>query len=649
MVKGSLFAFITAACLLTILPLFSQTVLVEVPLKAPGDLQRLAALKFDVAGVDRARKMAGVVATPEELDRLAAERFSYEIRETSHPLRGRGEALSDYSDPSEIMAFVDRTVSEHPAIAKKIVLKDQLFEGQKQVAVLITSGVQTPNDRPSFIFDAQHHAREVMGPEIAMDAIEYLTSRYGTDADVTRWLNNINVYVVPSVNPDGGMYVFTQDNMWRKNRNPECGSGLKTGIDINRNYRFNWYGCYGSDENCSSLVYHGTSPDSEPETRGLESLMDEARALFAITLHAYGEYIIYPYGCTSYGQVSDEQDLFQAEGEKIVAVLENDDGQTNSFELSSSDGTDGMAQDTYYGDYGTYAYLIEVGRSFQPDFASMRDATVTRLRKAWQTLLDETLSAPQINGKITDSATGEPIPATITLAELPLSNGEIPRRANSRGHYNILARKNSSFHATFSLPGYCSQEKEAAVGENPVTMDVALIPSAAGLPGSPRPSSGAVNIPLTATLTWNWDVVGSCDVYFGILPDPPKTAAVTGNSWTTGPLETGKTYYWKVAKESPCGASTGPVWSFSTTPYNISSVAKKGDPFRLVVTGNGFSDACLVKINGTVAPATLHKGNTKLVARGGSALKALVPKGSVVTITVEDPSGGISNEFSFQW
>jgi hypothetical protein len=638
-----------AAALLMMVPVFAQTVFVEVPLKSPGDFWRLSALKFDVAGVDRARNMAGVVAAPEDLERLAAEGFSFEIREASHPLQGRGESLSDYSDPSEIMAFVDQTVAEHPTLARKIILTDELFEGQVQIAVHISANVQAPNDRPSFILDAQHHAREVMGPEIAMDAIEYLTSRYGTDAEVTHWLDNINVYVVPSVNPDGGMYVFTQDNMWRKNRNPACGSGLKTGIDLNRNYRFNWYGCYGSDENCSSLVYHGTGPDSEPETRGLESLMDESRALFALTLHAYGEYIIYPYGCTSYGQVSDERDLFQAEGEKILAVLENDDGQTNSFELSPSDGTDGMAQDTYYGSFGTYAYLIEVGRSFQPDYSSMRDVTVTRLRKAWQILLDQTLTAPQINGKTTNSSTGEPIPATVTLAELPLSNGETPRRANVNGHYNILARNNNTYHATFSLPGYCSQERDVTVGDGPVTVDIALDPSATGAPASPQPDDGAANAALTTTLSWSWNGPESCDVYFGEVPDPPKVATVTANSWTTGALESGNTYYWKVAKVSACGVASGPVWSFSTIPYGISAVVKKGSPFRLLITGTGFTNACVVKVNGNDVPTTAFKSATKLVAKGGAAMKSLVPKGETVTISVEDPSGGGSNEFEFSW
>ena len=71
----------------------------------------------------------------------------------------------------------------------------------------LTKDVGLANDRPSFLLDAQHHAREVMTPEIARDMIDYLTSRYATDLQVQRWLDNINIYVVGSVNPDGAMYV----------------------------------------------------------------------------------------------------------------------------------------------------------------------------------------------------------------------------------------------------------------------------------------------------------------------------------------------------------------------------------------------------------------------------------------------------------
>ena len=58
---------------------------------------------------------------------------------------------------------------------------------------------------------------------------------------------------------------------------------------------------------------------------------------------------------------------------------------------------------------------------------------------------------------------------------------------------------------------------------------------------------------------------------------------------------------------------------------------------------------CTVKIDGTAAPKTSFKSDDRLVAKGGSSLKAMVPKGHRVTITVEDEAGGSSNGFEFGW
>lgn len=119
-------------------------------------------------------------------------------------------------------AFIDSVVAAYPTLAKKATLQDVLYAGQKQYAVLITKDVAIPNERPSFLLDAQQHAREVMTPEIAKDMADYLTSRYATDDDVRRWVDNVTIWIVPSVNPDGAMYVFTTYNFWRKNRHPGC-------------------------------------------------------------------------------------------------------------------------------------------------------------------------------------------------------------------------------------------------------------------------------------------------------------------------------------------------------------------------------------------------------------------------------------------
>lgn len=79
----------------------------------------------------------------------------------------------------------------------------------------------------------------------------------------------------------------------------------------------------------------------------------------------------------------------------------------------------------------------------------------------------------------------------------------------------------------------------------------------------------------------------------------------------------------------------------------ITGASKASAPFRLKVSGSRFQTGCQVRIDGTPAPATAFKGENLVVAKGGSALKALVPTGVTVQVTVLNPDGGLSNAFPF--
>jgi V8-like Glu-specific endopeptidase len=78
-------------------------------------------------------------------------------------------------------------------------------------------------------------------------------------------------------------------------------------------------------------------------------------------------------------------------------------------------------------------------------------------------------------------------------------------------------------------------------------------------------------------------------------------------------------------------------------PPTILSVSKATDPFRLILTGGNFHNPCTVKIGGVAVPTTTYKDSTKVVAKGGSTLKAMVPKGTAVSVTVTNSDdGGVS-------
>lgn len=71
------------------------------------------------------------------------------------------------------------------------------------------------------------------------------------------------------------------------------------------------------------------------------------------------------------------------------------------------------------------------------------------------------------------------------------------------------------------------------------------------------------------------------------------------------------------------------------------------DPFRLKVYGNWFERGCSIRINGQPVPQTVRKGTTLAVAKGGFSLKALVPEGVPVVMTIHNPDGGSSAGVTF--
>ena len=83
--------------------------------------------------------------------------------------------------------------------------------------------------------------------------------------------------------------------MWRKNRavlpNTQC-----IGTDLNRNYPFHWGGPGSSHIPCDE-TFAGLQPASEPEVKAVIQLIlshkDRIKAF--ITLHSYGQMILYPW------------------------------------------------------------------------------------------------------------------------------------------------------------------------------------------------------------------------------------------------------------------------------------------------------------------------------------------------------------------
>jgi len=80
----------------------------------------------------------------------------------------------------------------------------------------------------------------------------------------------------------------------------------------------------------------------------------------------------------------------------------------------------------------------------------------------------------------------------------------------------------------------------------------------------------------------------------------------------------------------------------------ITSMSKLGSPFRISVMGSNLQSGIQVFINGTPWSNVRLKKDSLLKLKGGSSLKALVPKGVPTTFHFVNPDGGEAFQI-WQW
>lgn len=214
--------------------------------------------------------------------------------------------FGDYASYADMVKFMRTIEFYYPRIAK-IVRIGATHEGKPIEGLKI--GARSSHKKRAVWVDGNIHAREWASSHTALYFINQLVSGYGEDPLITNYVDTLDFYIVPCLNPDG--YEYTRSSpiptvrLWRKNRSPEVcrpslwgGEKCCQGVDLNRNFRFHWAERGSSYEPCSN-IYHGEEVFSEPETKAVRNFLarpDMKDRLDAfVTLHSYAQLWIYPY------------------------------------------------------------------------------------------------------------------------------------------------------------------------------------------------------------------------------------------------------------------------------------------------------------------------------------------------------------------
>jgi hypothetical protein len=435
--------------------------------------QRQAVLELSTVDAERLRRSDVAIAGIEGTVGWGLLDAAYRARKGEPPTRTERGFRTDesYKDPQMVEDLLRAYHERYPEITALVEL-GRTHQGRPIWGLEISDHPGRPEDEPAVLFNAMHHASELLSTEYALDVVQGLLEGYGRDAAVTRWVDGLEIWCVPMVNPDGNA-AFIETSQWvlRKNGRDADGDGTLDpfeGVDLSRNYPHGWGGD-GSDPGYTSHYYRGPSAGSEPETRAIMMLAAEHRFAASISFHTIGRVLYVPYNLGS--ALEPRPHVTWAIAEELAAAAPAQRNGKGYRVAESGYPVAGSDQDWHLFTHGTVAILLE-GAYHNPELP-IRTEAVAATRPVWQALLERVARGPRISGHVRDES-GTPLEAEVTIDEMQLRAGERWTSRPRDGRFDRLLVEGGRYTVRASAPDRPPVTRTVRVGTRPVEVDLVL-------------------------------------------------------------------------------------------------------------------------------------------------------------------------------
>jgi hypothetical protein len=375
---------------------YDDHAVVRVYITSEADVHTMRSITNTLLSEGEGIGLVEYVVSPEGLEALKASGIDYRVLvENIQPfidrererLAGGGAAgaswFDDFKTYDEVNAKLVELETLRPDLAS-VFMSGLSLEGREIWGIRITG---PGSDKPALLLNATQHAREWIAPMVAMYAADRLVKSYDLDPAVKQSVDAVEYLIIPVVNPDGYIYSWDFERLWRKNRR-DNGDGT-FGVDLNRNWGYAWgYDDIGSDPNPGSPTYRGTGPFSEPETQVMRDLYHaNPQVVGNIDFHSHGELILYPWGYIP--DPAPDRDLLHDLGEVMEASIY----AVHGMPYANQQGyvlypTNGDSIDWTYGDQGVFSYTIELRTGGPSGFELPPEEIIPNCEEIFPAVLD---------------------------------------------------------------------------------------------------------------------------------------------------------------------------------------------------------------------------------------------------------------------
>lgn len=338
-----------------------------------------------------------------------------------------------YPTYDQYLTMMYQFESDYPDICE-IINIGTTVDGRDLLFARITDNIDLEENEPEFMYTATMHGDETAGYVLMLRLINYLLTNYGSDAEVTAMVDDIDIWINPLANPDG-TYADGNDSVYgatRYNAN---------GVDLNRNF---------------PDPEDGPHPDGnawQPETIAMMDIADAHSFVHSANFHGGAEVVNYPWDTWDILHADDDWyfDISRAYADTVHSFAPSD-----YMTFMNNGITRGYVWYSIAGGRQDYMNWFQACREVTIEISDTKLLPASELDAHWDYNKRSFINYMKnvfygIRGVVTDNM-GNPLAATISIPGHDFDNSEVFTDPDAGDYHRMLLP--GTYDLEFSAYGY---------------------------------------------------------------------------------------------------------------------------------------------------------------------------------------------------